>query len=161
MLYTYIILHLPTVISRSNTVYSILKQCMKPRPNIELSYMCAFRQFCKQTTVEAQGDDGFLISTLSFITRHQYCGTYIWYKLIQMHWNCAVRHPEKYKRAFFQSPFTPEALITARTFILTFALLLIAILTWHFSVMLTELLCVKREDCGLSWSHGCLCVFSS
>lgn len=61
------------------------------------------------------------------------------------------RHAEKHKRAFFfQCLFSPEALMAAGTFIPTFALHLITALTWHFSVMLTELLCVEREACGLS-----------
>lgn len=58
----------------------------------------------------------------------------------------------------FQYLFAPEDLIAARTYMPTFALPLIAALTWHFSVMLTELLCVKQEARGLSRSHGRLCV---
>lgn len=62
------------------------------------------------------------------------------------------------ERELFQYPFTPEALIVAGTFIPTFALPFITALTWHFGVMVTELLCVKQAACSLSWSHGRLGV---
>lgn len=153
---TCITLCLPTGISVSNMLHSTLKQCMKPRPHSSST----FSKFIEIITTP--------ISYFYLLWSTSGAGSSLFWGFpwginivaltVDTKWKLCCQTSKEVQKQLFQYPFTPEALIAARTFIPTFALPLITALIWHFSVMLTELLCVKQEACSLSWSHGRLCV---